>query len=142
MKILVINGPNMNLLGKREKKFYGSSSLIDLENAIRKEAQKTGIVVDFFQTNYEGAIIEKVQKAENEFNGVILNPAGFTHTSIAIRDAISAVDIPVIEVHITNIFAREDFRSKTITGGTSRGVISGLGINSYILALHWFLLNE
>ncbi len=141
MKILVINGPNMNLLGKRERKLYGTKSLADLENAIFEEAKNLGVNVEFFQTNYEGAIIEKIQQAEGVFDGIILNPAGYTHTSVAIRDAISSISVPVIEVHITNIFSREDFRSRSITGGAARGVITGLGIYGYILALNFLAKN-
>ncbi len=141
MKILVINGPNMNLLGKRERGLYGTKSLADLENAIFEEAKNLGVNVEFFQTNYEGAIIEKIQQAEGVFDGIILNPAGYTHTSVAIRDAISSISVPVIEVHITNIFSREDFRSRSITGGAARGVITGLGIYGYILALNFLAKN-
>ncbi len=138
MKILVINGPNMNLLGKREKELYGGKTLSDLESAVSEEAKKLGVEVEFFQTNGEGEIIGKIQQAEGEFDGIILNPAGYTHTSVAISDAIRAVSVPVIEVHITNIFAREEYRAKTITGSAAKGVISGLGVEGYILALRFF----
>ncbi len=131
----------MNLLGKRERELYGTKSLADLENAIFEEAKNLGVNVEFFQTNYEGAIIEKIQQAEGVFDGIILNPAGYTHTSVAIRDAISSISVPVIEVHITNIFSREDFRSRSITGGAARGVITGLGIYGYILALNFLVKN-
>ncbi len=140
MKILVINGPNMNLLGKREKNLYGTFSLKEIEEMISKESEKLSIKTEFFQSNYEGAIIEKIQRADGDFNGIILNPAGFAHTSVAIRDAIKAVDIPVVEVHITNIFSREEFRSRSITGAAARGVITGLGVHGYLIALHFFAM--
>ncbi len=138
MKILVINGPNMNMLGKREKDLYGEKTLSDLENTVFEEAKRLGVETEFFQTNYEGAIVEKIQQADGVFDGIILNPAGYTHTSVAIRDAIASVSVPVIEVHVTNIFAREDFRSKSVTGGAARGIIAGLGIEGYVLALKFF----
>lgn len=138
MKILVINGPNMNMLGKREKRLYGEKTLSDLEDAVFEEAKRLSIETEFFQTNYEGAIVEKIQQADGVFDGIILNPAGYTHTSVAIRDAIASVDVPVVEVHITNIFAREEFRSRSITGGAAKGVIAGLGIYGYALALKFF----
>ncbi len=137
MKILVINGPNMNLLGKREK-VYGSFTLEELTEKVRAYAEKLGIEVEFFQSNYEGAIVEKVQQAEGVFDGIIINPAAYTHTSIAIRDALSAVRVDAVEVHITNIFAREEFRRKTMTGGAAKGVIAGLGAKGYLLALRYF----
>ncbi len=137
MKVLVINGPNMNLLGKREK-VYGSFTLEELVGKVRAYAEKLGIEVEFFQSNYEGAIVEKVQHAEGVFDGIIINPAAYTHTSVAIRDALSAVRVDAVEVHITNIFAREEFRRKTITGGAAKGVIAGLGAEGYLLALRYF----
>ncbi len=137
MKILVINGPNMNLLGKREK-VYGSFTLEELAEKVRAYAEKLDIEVEFFQSNYEGAIVEKVQYAEGVFDGIIINPAAYTHTSVAIRDALSAVRVDAVEVHITNIFAREEFRRKTITGGAAKGVIAGLGAEGYLLALRYF----
>ena len=141
MKILVINGPNMNLLGKREK-VYGSFTLEELTEKVRAYAEKLGIEVEFFQSNYEGAIVEKVQQAEGVFDGIIINPAAYTHTSVAIRDALSAVRVDAVEVHITNIFAREEFRRKTITGGAAKGVIAGLGAEGYLLALRYFKERE
>ena len=141
MKILVINGPNMNLLGKREK-VYGSFTLEELTEKVRAYAEKLGIEVEFFQSNYEGAIVEKVQQAEGVFDGIIINPAAYTHTSVAIRDALSAVRVDAVEVHITNIFAREEFRRKTITGGAAKGVIAGLGVKGYLLALRYFKERE
>jgi 3-dehydroquinate dehydratase-2 len=137
MKILVINGPNMNLLGKREK-IYGSTTLKELNARIASYAETLGIETEFFQSNYEGAIVEKIQQAEGVFDGIIINPAAYTHTSIAIRDALSAVKVPAVEVHITNILAREEFRRVSITGNAAVGVIAGLGAEGYILALHYF----
>ena len=141
MKILVINGPNMNLLGKREK-IYGSTTLKELNERISAYASTLGIETEFFQSNYEGAIVEKIQQAEGTFDGIIINPAAYTHTSIAIRDALSSVKVPAVEVHITNIFALEEFRRVSVTGGAAAGVIAGLGAEGYILALHYFSMKQ
>lgn len=142
-KILVINGPNLNLLGKREKNIYGEKSLKDIENILREEAKKYNFEVHFFQSNHEGEIIDKIQEGEN-FDGIIINPGGYSHTSIAILDAIKSIKTPVIEVHLTNLFSREDFRQNLITAKGSKGVISGLGYISYLSALYslYCILNE
>jgi len=135
MKILIIHGPNLNMLGKREPEVYGNAKLADINRQLKKEARKLKTDVDFFQSNSEGDIVSEIQNALNNFDGIIINPGAYTHTSIAIRDSILSVGIPVIEVHISNIYKREDFRQKSFISGVSVGVISGLGINSYILGL-------
>lgn len=135
MKILIIHGPNLNMLGKREPEVYGNAKLADINRQLKKEARKLKAEVDFFQSNSEGDIVSKIQHALNNFDGIIINPGAYTHTSIAIRDSILSVGLPVIEVHISNIYKREDFRQKSFISGVSVGIISGLGINSYILGL-------
>jgi 3-dehydroquinate dehydratase II len=135
-KIMVIHGPNLNLLGKREEAIYGKKSLKDINELLEKKAKALGVSVEFFQSNHEGEIVQKIQDAKRfEFNAVLLNPAAYTHTSVAIRDAVSAVDIPVVEVHISNIYAREEFRHKSMIAPAASGQISGFGINSYVLGL-------
>ena len=133
-KILVIHGPNLNLLGKRETDIYGNQKLDDINASIRKEAEKGGHDVDFFQSNEEGLIVNKIQEAQN-YDVLIINPAAFTHYSIALRDAIAAINTPTIEVHLSNIFSREEFRHKSVISPVAKGVISGFGSQSYLLAL-------
>lgn len=135
MKIKVINGPNLNLLGIRDKKIYGETSLDEINEKIKNKAAEIGSTVDFFQSNCEGEIIDEIQKCFGNYDGIIINPGGYTHYSVAIRDALEAVQIPTIEVHLSNIFAREDFRKKTLTGQSARGIIAGLGPEGYVLAL-------
>lgn len=134
--ILVINGPNLNLLGVREKKVYGSETLETIKLKIENEAQKLNVAVDFMQSNHEGVIIDTIHAARGKFDVLIINPAAFTHYSIAIRDAIKSVEIPTIEVHLSNIHAREEFRSKSVTAPVCLGQISGFGSMGYILALN------
>lgn len=136
MKVLVINGPNLNLLGKREKKYYGLQTLEDLENMMYIEAEKLNIDISFFQSNHEGCIIDSIHNARGQYDIIIINPGAFTHYSYAIRDAISSVEIPCIEVHISNIHAREEFRSKSVIAPVCKGQICGFGLLSYILALN------
>jgi len=135
-KVLVINGPNLNLLGEREPHVYGKKSLKQIEEEIASLGKKQGIELEFFQSNHEGAIVDKIQEAKKDTGCIIINPAAFTHTSIAIRDAISAVKIPVIEVHLSNIYGREDFRKKSFIAGVAQGQVAGFGAYSYILAFH------
>ena len=137
MKILVINGPNLQLLGKREVEVYGKTSLRDIENNLKKTAEENGnIELFFFQSNHEGRILDKIAATfEEKYDGIIINPAAFTHTSVAIYDALKAVDVPTIEVHISNVHKREEFRKKSITAGACTGQIVGLGIKGYELAL-------
>ncbi|MEN8907644.1 MAG: type II 3-dehydroquinate dehydratase [Clostridiales bacterium] len=135
MNILIINGPNLNLLGVREKSIYGEKSLQDIGELLNKEAKKNGYSIDFIQSNYEGEIIEKIHQAREIYDYIIINPAAYTHYSIAIRDAIASVDIPTIEVHLSNIYQREDFRHKSVIAPVCIGQISGFGSISYLMAL-------
>ena len=135
MKILVINGPNINMLGIREKNIYGNNDYNSLVEKIKKEANELNCQVDFFQSNIEGEIITSIQKAFGVYDGIIINPAAYTHYSIGILDALKSVNIPAIEIHISNIHQREDFRKKSITAEGCVGQISGLGFEGYTLAL-------
>ena len=135
MKILVINGPNINMLGIREKNIYGVNDYNSLVEKIKKEASELDCQVDFFQSNIEGEIITSIQKALGVYDGIIINPAAYTHYSIGILDALKAVNIPAVEVHISNIHQREDFRKKSVTAEGCIGQISGLGFEGYNLAL-------
>ncbi|MEC2305013.1 MULTISPECIES: type II 3-dehydroquinate dehydratase [Heyndrickxia] len=135
-KYLVLNGPNLNLLGQREPGIYGKDSLKTLMARMEAAARKHGVAIGFFQSNHEGALIDKLHAAGDEgFAGIIFNPGAFTHYSYALRDAISSIRLPVIEVHISNIHAREEFRHHSVTAAVSRGQIAGLGLYGYELAL-------
>jgi 3-dehydroquinate dehydratase II len=136
MKILIINGPNLNLLGRRETSVYGTSSFESYWADLQKEF---GSEIAYFQSNIEGEIVDKIQECGFDYTGIILNAGAYTHTSIAIRDAISAVTAPVIEVHISNTLTREDFRHKSVIGPVCKGCIMGFGLASYRLALLFFL---
>ena len=133
--ILVLNGPNLNLLGLREKSFYGNKTLEAINAELNTILDKKYFLIDFFQSNNEGELIEKIHEAINICSGIIINAGGFTHTSIAIRDAIASVSTPCVEVHISNILSREDFRQKSFLSDIAEGVISGLGVEGYELAL-------
>ena|SRR5205809_6236381 len=135
MKILFLNGPNLNLLGQRETAIYGRTSLGEIELKVRERAQKLGAQIEFRQTNSEGELITWVQEAKGHFDVIVLNAAAFTHTSIALRDAVAAVSVPTIEVHLSNTFAREEFRHRSLIAPVCRGQIAGFGIESYTLAL-------
>ncbi|MEI8128993.1 MAG: type II 3-dehydroquinate dehydratase [bacterium] len=135
MKIIVINGPNLNMLGIREPEKYGSTTLIEIEKELYAYSFELGIDIETFQSNSEGAIIDKIQQALNNVDGILINPGGYTHTSIAIRDAISSVNLPCVEVHMTNIHAREEFRQKSLLAPVCIGQITGFGKNSYKLGL-------
>ena len=135
MRILILNGPNLNLLGQRERSIYGTQSLPDLEGNLRRLGQQLGVDVDCYQSNQEGHLIDALHRARTRCGGVIFNPGGYTHSSVALRDAIAGIEIPVIEVHLSNLFGREEFRQKSITGGPCAGVICGLGAVGYELAL-------
>lgn len=136
MKILVLNGPNLNLLGKREPEIYGSLSLSQIEKSMEKLAEKKGVELTFKQSNHEGQLIDWIQASgEKGFSGIIINAAAYTHTSIAIHDALKASNIPFIEVHLSNIHAREEFRHKSLIAAIALGQISGFGEDSYLLAL-------
>jgi len=134
-KVLVINGPNLNLLGMREKDIYGTGTLGEIAAEVNNEAEKLGIEVDFVQSNHEGEIIDKIHDARLKYDAIIINPGAYTHYSIAIRDAIKAVELPTIEVHLSNIHAREEFRSKSVIAPVCLGQICGFGALSYIVAL-------
>ena len=135
MKILVINGVNMNMLGLREPEKYGSMTLKDLEKELYAFSFELGIDLETFQSNFEGEIVEKIHSAKNIFDGIVINAGAYTHTSIAIRDALSAVDIPTVEIHMTNIYKREEFRHHSYIAPVCIGQISGFGVNSYKLGL-------
>ncbi len=135
-KLLVINGPNLNMLGTRDKGIYGSMTLDRINEEIEKEAQRIGIEVHFFQSNYEGELVTKVQQALNNYEGIIINPGAYGHYSIALRDAIEDVGLPCIEVHISNIFSRDEFRRHSVISAVCRGQICGFGYKGYILALN------
>lgn len=137
-KIIIINGPNLNLLGKRETDIYGDMSFEDFFTEI-KEVYSDDVVLTHFQSNIEGEIIDKIQEVGFSYNGIILNAGGYTHTSVAIRDAIAAVKTPVIEVHISNVYAREEFRHTSLISPVCKGVIAGFGLESYVLAVDSFL---
>ncbi len=135
MKILVINGPNLNLLGLREPDIYGKNTYEDLVGIVQSYADKNNITVEFYQSNHEGDIVDKIQEAYGKFDGIIINPAAYTHTSIAILDALKAVSVPTIEVHISDINTREEFRKFSYVSLVAKETISGLGFDGYIKAL-------
>ena len=134
-KILIINGPNLNLLGEREEAKYGKITLDQLKKNCEEHARSNDLEVVFQQSNIEGEIVTMIQKAKGKFDGIIINAAGYTHTSVAILDALLAVKLPTIEVHITNIYNREDFRKESLISKAAKGIICGFGINGYIMAL-------
>jgi 3-dehydroquinate dehydratase-2 len=135
MRILYLNGPNLNLLGTREPEKYGRTTLAEIEARVRKRAGELGATIDFRQSNVEGELVDWIQDAKGKFDWIILNAAAYTHTSIALRDAISAVQVPTIEIHLSNVHAREEFRHKSLIVPVCRGQITGFGANSYLLAL-------
>lgn len=135
MKVIVLHGPNLNMLGQREPDIYGTETLSQIDQMITENAQKLGIEVEIIQSNHEGELVEAIQRAGKRAEGIIINPAAYTHTSVAIRDALAAVDLPAIEVHLTNVEAREEFRRRSLTAPVCRGQICGLGGMSYVLAL-------
>ena len=136
MKILIINGVNMNMLGFREPEKYGSMTLKDLEKDLYTYSFKLGVDIETFQSNFEGEIVEKIHSAKDNFDGIVINAGAYTHTSVAIRDAISAVNLPTVEVHMTNIYKREEFRHHSYLAPVCIGQISGFGVNSYKLGLN------
>ena len=134
-KILIINGPNLNLLGEREEPKYGKITLEEVKKNCETHAKSIGLEIKFEQSNIEGEIVTIIQKSKGIFDGIIINAAGYTHTSVAILDALLAVKLPTIEVHITNIYNREEFRNKSLISKAAKGIICGFGINGYIMAL-------
>jgi len=134
-KILIINGPNLNLLGEREESKYGKNTLEEVKKNCESHSKSIGIEIKFEQSNIEGEIVTMIQKAKGVFDGIIINAAGYTHTSVAILDALLAVKIPTIELHITNIYSREEFRKKSLISKAVNGIICGFGVNGYIMSL-------
>ncbi len=134
MKILVIHGPNLNLLGSRETSIYGKQSLKEINNSLKELAKELGFELVIKQSNHEGEIVDLIQASKN-YNGILINPAAYTHTSIAIRDAIAAVNMPTVEVHLSNIYKREEFRQSSLIAPEASGQISGFGPHSYLLGL-------
>jgi len=134
-KILVLNGPNLNLLGKRQPEIYGRLTLEEINGKIRSLAKELGVMVEVRQSNSEGDLIGWIQEAPKQFGAIVLNPAAFTHTSLALRDAITAAAIPTVEIHISNIYKREDFRHNSFIAGAAVGQIAGFGVQSYLLGL-------
>jgi len=136
LKIGIINGPNLNVLGKRDQKIYGNLTLKEINHKLKSFAEKEGIELTIKQSNFEGEIIESIQQFSSQVDGLIINPAAYTHYSYAIADALRDCSIPIIEVHLSNIFSREDFRGKSVTASACIGQIAGFGYQSYILAIH------
>ena len=144
-KIIILNGPNLNLLGEREKDKYGNISLKDIENNCKEFSKKNDIELSLYQSNIEGELVEEIQKSRKNQDGLIINAGGYTHTSVSIHDALKIIKIPIIELHITNIYNREDFRHKSLISKIANGVICGFGSEGYIMALKAmkiFLNNE
>lgn len=134
-KVLVLNGPNLNLLGKRQPEIYGRLSLDRINKKIQTLAEELGVVVEIRQSNSEGDLVSWIQEAPRQFGAIVINPAAYTHSSVALRDAITAAGIPTVEVHISNIYKREDFRKHSYIAGAAIGQITGFGVNSYLLGL-------
>ncbi|MGB5750327.1 MAG: type II 3-dehydroquinate dehydratase [Desulfobacterales bacterium] len=134
-KILVIHGPNLNMLGQREPDIYGHRTLVEIDTELKALGEDLGLQVETFQSNHEGAIVEKIQQIVGACDGILINPAAYTHTSIAIRDALSLLDIPVVEIHLSNIYKREHFRHKSLIADIVAARISGFGARGYVLAL-------
>ena len=134
-KIIILNGPNLNLLGEREKDQYGNNTLKEIEDNCKDYAAKNKINLSFFQSNLEGELVNQIQNSRNDQDGLIINAGGYTHTSVAIHDALKVLEIPIIELHISNVYNREEFRHKSLISKIARGVICGFGANGYILSL-------
>jgi len=138
MKVMIVNGPNLNLLGQREPAVYGTKTLAEIEDSLARLGGEIGVEPEFFQSNIEGELVEALQRADRSAEGIILNAGAYTHTSIALRDVVAAIETPVVEVHLTNPQAREEFRCRSLLAGVCAGSISGFGHESYDLALWWF----
>ena len=134
-KILVINGPNLNLLGTRQPEVYGRMTLVEIKRQMQERAKRLGLALTFFQSNHEGAIVDKIGSARGKFAAIVINPAAYTHTSVAIRDAVAAAGVPTVEVHLSNIHAREAFRHTSLIAPVCVGQICGFGARSYLLGL-------
>ena len=144
-KIIILNGPNLNLLGEREKNQYGSFTLKDVEKSCKDYANQNNIELSFFQSNVEGELVNQIQNARNSQDGLIINAGGYTHTSVAIHDALKILKIPIIELHISNIYNREEFRHKSLISSVARGIICGFGTEGYVMSLNAmskYLINE
>lgn len=138
-RILVVHGPNLNTLGTREPEVYGTATLDDINAELTAVAKENGAELEFFQSNYEGGLIDRIQEAVSWADAILVNPGGFTHTSVALRDALAATDLPVVEVHLSNVFAREDFRRYSYVSPIALGVVTGFGTASYTLGLEALL---
>lgn len=142
MRILFLNGPNLNLLGRREPEIYGRTTLAEIETAVRRLAAERGVEVEFRQSNSEGELVDWIHGAQGRFDAVVLNAGAYTHTSLALRDAIAGTGIPTVEIHLSNVHAREEFRRNSVIAPVCRGVICGFGVRSYLLGLEAVIVNE
>jgi len=135
LRVLVIHGPNLNLLGRREPDVYGMTSLSEVNRLVRQEASRLGVSATLTQSNHEGKLVDQIGNARNRFDGILINPAAYTHTSVAVRDALAACGVPAVEVHLSNIYGREEFRRHSLTASVCIGQVSGFGMESYLLGL-------